>query len=181
MELVSTPLPELLIVRPTVRSDHRGCVRFAWNEAAWSTGGLPQLLALENHLVSRQWVLRGIHRQMTRPQGKLVRCLAGRIFDVAVDLRAGTTTFGRWFGHELDANSGEALWVPPGFGHGMLAMTDNAVLSIQASSPAVPGDERTLAYDDPDVGVQWPLPAGEDPILSERDRTGERLRAFDLI
>ena len=178
MELLPTELPDVLVVRPTLRHDDRGSVRFVWNSGAWSDAGLPTQFSLENHLISHQWVLRGIHRQMNQPQGKLVRCLAGRVFDVAVDLRAGAATFGHWVGRELDASSGESLWVPPGFGHGMLALTEGAVLSIQASAPAQPGDERTLAWDDPMVGVKWPLPPGQQPLLSVRDSAGKELAGF---
>jgi dTDP-4-dehydrorhamnose 3,5-epimerase len=172
MELVATELPDVLVVRPTLRTDGRGAVRFVWDAPGWSAARLPATFVLENHLISHQWVLRGIHRQVTQPQGKLVRCLGGRVFDVAVDLRRGSPTFARWVGRELDAVTGEALWVPPGFGHGMLALTEGAVISIQASAAAVPGDERTLAWDDPTVAVCWPLAAGRRPILSARDQQG---------
>jgi dTDP-4-dehydrorhamnose 3,5-epimerase len=178
VELLPTELPDVLVVRPTVRHDERGSVRFVWNSGAWSDAGLTPQFSLESHLISHQWVLRGIHRQMNQPQGKLVRCLVGRVFDVAVDLRANAPTFGRWVGYELDADSGKSLWVPPGFGHGVLALSEGAVLSIQASVPALAGDERTLAWDDPAVGVKWPLPPGRQPVLSARDRSGEELAAF---
>lgn len=168
----------MVVVRPTIRHDGRGSVLFVWNREAWLAAGLPAEFALENHLVSRQWVLRGIHRQMARPQGKLVRCLSGRVFDVAVDLRPEAPTFGHWTGRELDSRSGEALWIPPCFGHGMLALTESAVLSIQASAPAVPGDERTLAWDDLTVGIAWPLPTGQPPVLSDRDQNGASLHSF---
>ena len=178
MELLPTQLPGVVIVRPTVRQDERGSVLFVWNCEPWLAAGLPAEFSLENHLASRQWVLRGIHRQMARPQGKLVRCLSGRVFDVAVDLRPEAPTFGHWTGRELYSRTGEALWIPPGFGHGMLALTEGAVLSIQASAPALPGDERTLAWDDPMVGVNWPLPLGQRPLLSVRDSSGEELADF---
>lgn len=178
MELIETELAEVLLVRPMPRADDRGEVRFVWNAAAWSGAGLPAVFALENHITSRQWVLRGVHRQMAAPQGKLVRCLVGRVFDVAVDLRPESAHFGRWVGRELDAPGGGALWVPPGFGHGLLALTDGAVVSIQATAPAVPGDERTLAWDDRDVGVIWPLLSGCRPMLNARDHRGERLASF---
>jgi len=178
MELITTELPEVLLVRPTVRSDDRGEVRFLWNAAGWSGAGLQETFVLENHIFSRQWVLRGVHRQMSVPQGKLVRCLMGRVFDVAVDLRQESASFGRWVGRELAARGGEALWVPPGFGHGLLALTEGAVISIQATAPPILGDERTLAWDDPDVGVIWPLPPGCQPVLSVRDQRGERLTSF---
>jgi len=168
----------VVIVRPTIRQDERGSVRFVWNREAWLSAGFSAEFSLENHLVSRQWVLRGIHRQMTRPQGKLVRCLAGRVFDVAVDLRPEAQTFGHWAGRELDSLTGEALWIPSGFGHGMLALTEGAVLSIQASAHALPGDEHTLAWDDPAVGVEWPLPLGQSPVLSGRDQNGAALTSF---
>lgn len=178
MELLPTRLPEVLLLRPTVRVDARGSVRFAWNRETWLAAGLPAEFCLENHLVSSRWVLRGIHRQMTRAQGKLVRCLGGRVFDVAVDLRRDSPTFGGWVGCTLDSQVGDAFWIPRGFGHGMLALTEGAVLSIQATDPALPGDEQTLAWDDPGVGVEWPLPSGQRPILSERDRCGAPLSSF---
>jgi dTDP-4-dehydrorhamnose 3,5-epimerase len=178
MELLPTQLPGVFIVRPQIRQDMRGSVLFVWNRDTWLAAGLPATFVLENHLISHQWVLRGIHRQMARPQGKLVRCLSGRVFDVAVDLRPDAATFGHWTGRELDSATGEALWIPPGFGHGMLALTEGAVLSIQASAPAVPGDERTLAWNDLTVGVEWPLPTGQAPVLSDRDRTGASLPSF---
>lgn len=161
-----------------IRQDERGSVRFVWNREAWLTAGFPAEFSLENHIVSRRWVLRGIHRQMARPQGKLVRCLAGRVFDVAVDLRPEAPTFGNWVGCVLESCSGEALWIPPGFGHGMLALTEGAVLSIHASAPALQGDERTLAWDDPAAGIAWPLPPDQPPILSDRDQEGAALSSF---
>lgn len=178
MELIATELAEVLLVRPVSRTDDRGEVRFVWNAVAWSCAGLPAMFMLENHITSHQWVLRGVHRQISVPQGKFVRCLIGRVFDVAVDLRQESASFGRWAGRELDAPGGEALWIPPGFGHALLAMTEGAVISIQATAPSVPGDERTLAWDDRDVGVTWPLPPGLQPVLSARDQAGEPLASF---
>jgi dTDP-4-dehydrorhamnose 3,5-epimerase len=178
MELIATELAEVLFVRPVARTDDRGEVRFVWNEVEWSRAGLPSVFMLENHITSRQWVLRGVHRQMSVPQGKLVRCLIGRVFDVAVDLRQESASFGRWVGRELGARGGEALWIPPGFGHGLLALTEGAVISIQATAASVLGDERTLAWDDRDVGVGWPLPSGLQPVLSARDQNGAPLASF---
>jgi dTDP-4-dehydrorhamnose 3,5-epimerase len=178
MELIRTEIPEVLLVRGPVHSDERGTVQFVWTAPQGRDAGLPTVFHLENHITSRRWVLRGIHRQMTVPQGKLVRGLVGRVFDVAVDLRPGSPSFGRWVGRELEGGRGEALWVPPGFGHGMLALTEGATISIQASAPALAGDERTLAWDDPVVGVSWPLPAGLAPVLSPRDSRGEAVEAF---
>jgi dTDP-4-dehydrorhamnose 3,5-epimerase len=178
LELIATELAEVLLARPVARSDDRGEVRFVWNAAAWAGAGLPATFAVENHITSRQWVLRGVHRQMSAPQGKLVRCLIGRVFDVAVDLRQDSASFGRWVARELNARDGEALWVPPGFGHGLLALTEGAVISIQSTAPIVAGDERTLAWDDREIGVIWPLPPGHRPILSVRDQCGECLASF---
>jgi len=178
MELFPTDLEGVLIVRPTVRHDERGSVRFMWNAGAWGLAGLPPLMAIENHIFSHQWVLRGIHRQVTAPQGKLVRALSGRAFDVAVDLRRSSPAFGRWVGYTLDANDGDALWLPPGFGHGFLALSAGSVVAIQASSPAVPEDEATLAWNDPSVGVVWPLPLGVNPVTNARDAAGATVGHF---
>lgn len=178
MELIRTDLDGVLIVRPTVRHDERGSVCFMWNADTWGSAGLPRMMAVENHIISHQWVLRGVHRQLTAPQGKLVRALSGCVFDVAVDLRRWSPTFGRWVGHTLDANTGDALWLAPGFGHGFLSLSDGSVVSIQASSPAVPGDEATLAWNEPTVGIQWPLPAGRAPITNSRDEAGAPIHDF---
>lgn len=178
MELFPADLEGVLIVRPTVCHDERGAVRFMWNADAWASAGLPPLMATENHIVSHRWVLRGIHRQLTAPQGKLVRAISGRAFDVAVDLRRSSPTFGRWVGCTLDANDGDALWLPPGFGHGFLALSASTVVAIQASAPAVPGDEATLAWNDPSVGVEWPLPAGVTPFTNARDAAGAAVGHF---
>lgn len=180
MEAIPTSLAGVLLLRPTVRSDHRGAVSFVWNATEWAALGLPVEFALENHITSRQWALRGIHRQVSVPQGKLVRCLAGSVFDVAVDLRPESPAFGRWTGSQLRAEAGDALWVPPGFGHGILALTEGALISIQATAPAVAGDERTLAWNDTEVGVNWPIPVGVSPVLSARDSAGDSLEEFLL-
>ena len=167
------------MVSPTIRSDARGSVRFVWDARIWDVRGLPSLLAFETHIESRQWSLRGLHCQFSVPQGKLVRCLSGLVFDVAVDLRPNSQSFGVWVARELRGDSGIALWIPPGFGHGILALSsEGALVSIQSSAAPALGEERTLAWDDPETAIAWPLPAGVRPTLSERDSAGEPLQSF---
>jgi dTDP-4-dehydrorhamnose 3,5-epimerase len=172
VQFVPAEIPGPLWVHSDSRADDRGTVRFLWNAGEASAVGLPTAFAYENHLTSKRWALRGIHCQMTRPQGKLVHCLHGRVFEVAVDLRAGSPTHGRWMGGELDAAQGTGFWLPPGFAHGVLALTDDAIVSIRGSTPLVGADELTLRWDDPAVAVPWPLPLGTHPILSARDAAG---------
>lgn len=170
MKLVPTALPEVLIVEPRVYGDARGFFMESWNEARFAELGLPMHFVQDNHSRSAGGVLRGLHYQLTRPQGKLIRVTAGRVFDVAVDLRRSAATFGRWVGVELSAENKRMLWIPPGFAHGFLTLDDDTDFLYKCTELYDPDDERCLRWDDPAIGIEWPLAAF--PTLSEKDRAG---------
>lgn len=173
MQLVPTPLKDVVILEPKVFGDERGFFLEAYNEAAFRALGLPTRFVQDNHSGSRRGVLRGLHYQLKQPQGKLVRVLRGEIFDVAVDLRQGSEQFGQWFGLVLSAGNRRMLWIPPGFGHGFLVLTDFAEVAYKATQLYAPALERSILWNDPAIGVEWPLDG--EPILSEKDRAGALL------
>jgi dTDP-4-dehydrorhamnose 3,5-epimerase len=169
-----TGLPEVLVLEPKVFSDERGFFFEPYNRRAFREAtGFDVEFVQDNHSRSKRGVLRGLHYQIRQPQGKLVRVLAGRIFDVAVDLRRSSSTFGKWAGLELDSQTKHALWVPPGFAHGFLVLSETADILYKTTDYYAPQHERTLRWDDPRLAVAWPL-SGE-PILSDKDRRGASL------
>jgi dTDP-4-dehydrorhamnose 3,5-epimerase len=164
-------LTDVAIIRPTVYEDDRGSFRETFSEERLvSEHGIKRHWPQDNHSWSHRNVLRGMHFQLGRPQGKLVSCVSGSIFDVAVDLRPDSDSFGLWVGADLSRANGCQLWVPEGFGHGFLVMSDEADVMYKVTEPFVAGASRTLAFDDPTVGVAWPL--DERPILSDADAAG---------
>jgi dTDP-4-dehydrorhamnose 3,5-epimerase len=173
LQLVPTPLKDVVILEPKVFGDERGFFLEAYNEAAFRALGLPTRFVQDNHSGSRRGVLRGLHYQLKPPQGKLVRVLRGEIFDVAVDLRQGSEQFGQWFGLVLSAENRRMLWIPPGFGHGFLVLTDFAEVAYKATQLYAPALERSILWNDPAIGVEWPLDG--EPILSEKDQAGALL------
>lgn len=174
MRVMPTAIPDVRVIEPQAFEDERGFFMESWNAARFAGAGLDLTFVQDNHSRSMAGVLRGIHYQLTRPQGKLVRVVAGRAFDVAVDLRRSSPTFGRWVGVELSAGNRRMLWLPPGFGHGFLTMEDGTDLLYKCSDFHAPDDERCICWDDPDIAVAWPL-GGMTPVLSSRDRAGLRL------
>lgn len=172
MQVTPTRLPEVLLIEPHVFGDARGFFLESWNQRVFDQAvGQPVRFVQDNHSRSAKGVLRGIHYQLTRPQGKLVRVTSGRVFDVAVDLRRSSPRCGQWVGVELGADSHRQMWVPPGFGHGFVVLSESADFLYKASDYYAPEDERTLAWNDPHLGIQWPLQElGGEPTLSARDR-----------
>lgn len=174
MKLERTSIPEVLVLEPKVFGDARGFFLEPYNRRTFREAtGFDVEFVQDNHSRSRRGVLRGLHYQILQPQGKLVRVLAGRVFDVAVDLRRGAATFGKWVGMELDAESMRMLWVPPGFAHGFLVLSEAADILYKTTDYYAPRHERTLRWDDPQLAIGWPL-AGE-PTLSDKDRRGASL------
>ena len=171
MKATPTAIPDVVVIEPAVHGDARGFFLETWR-ADW----LPWNASFvqDNHSRSDAGVLRGLHYQLTRPQGKLVRVAAGRVFDVAVDLRRASATFGRAVGIELSAADHRMLWVPPGFAHGFLTLEDGTDFLYKCTDYYAPDDERVLAWDDPALGLAWPLD-GLEPRLSARDRVGRPL------
>lgn len=172
MKFVPTEIPEVVLVEPRVFGDHRGFFLESWQAAKFADGGIEASFVQDNHSGSSRGVLRGIHYQRTKPQGKLVRVTAGEVFDVAVDLRRSSPTFGRWVGRTLSAENRHLLWVPPGFGHGFLVLSEFAEFQYKCTDFYAPEHERTLAWDDPTLAIDWPLVDGNAPTLSAKDAEG---------
>ena len=170
MQVTKTSLQDVVIVEPKVFGDDRGFFFEVYNRATFERLGLPGQFVQDNHSGSQKGVLRGLHYQMRQPQGKLVRVLRGAIFDVAVDLRRGSKQFGQWFGLELSAENRRQLWVPPGFAHGFLTLSAFAEVSYKVTELYAPQYERSLKWDDPALGIAWPLEG--EPVLSAKDRDG---------
>jgi dTDP-4-dehydrorhamnose 3,5-epimerase len=177
VKIVDTAISEVKIVEPAVFSDDRGFFMETWNARAFAAAGLPMTFVQDNHSRSARGVLRGLHYQVRQPQGKLVRAVRGAIFDVAVDLRRSSPTFKRWVGVELDEVNRRMLWVPPGFAHGFLALQDDSEALYKCTDFHAPEDERSLLWSDPEIGVEWPLPA--PPILSGKDAAAPVLAQAD--
>ena len=173
LQLIPTTLKDVVILEPKVFGDERGFFLEAYNEATFRALGLPTRFVQDNHSGSRKGVLRGLHYQLKQPQGKLVRALRGDIYDVAVDLRQDSAQFGQWFGLVLSAENRRMLWVPPGFGHGFLVLTEFAEVSYKATELYAPAFERSILWNDPAIGIDWPLDG--EPTLSEKDKAGSLL------
>ncbi len=170
----ATALPDVLLAEPKVFGDARGFFLESWNAKAFAEAGITAAFVQDNHSRSPRGVLRGLHYQIRQPQGKLVRVVAGEVFDVAVDLRRSAPTFGRWAGERLSAENKRMLWIPPGFAHGFLVLSESADFLYKTTDYYAPEHERVLAWNDPELGIKWPL-AGT-PTLSARDAAGTRLR-----
>jgi len=170
---LETKLDGVVLLEPEVHGDARGFMVETYRRDGWAELGIEVELVQHNHSRSARGTLRGIHFQTAPGQAKLVRCARGRIFDVAVDLRRDSPTFGQWEGHELDDESHRQLFVPVGFGHGFVVLSEEADVTYLLSSAYDPATESGIAWDDPDVGVEWPV---DDPLLSERDKRAPRLR-----
>jgi dTDP-4-dehydrorhamnose 3,5-epimerase len=169
---IETDLDGLVLVEPAVHGDERGFLLETFRVDAWRELGVDAEFVQDNQSRSAGGTLRGLHFQTSPGQAKLVRCLKGRIFDAVVDLRRDSPTFGRWEGHELDDEAHRQLYVPAGFAHGFCVVSEIADVAYRLSSYYDPATEAEIAWNDPDVGIEWPL---KDPILSERDRNAPRL------
>lgn len=178
MRLVETALPEVVVLEPRVHEDERGFFMESYNERTLAALGIRHRFVQDNHSRSRRGVLRGLHFQLHRPQAKLVRATRGRVFDVAVDIRVGSPRFGRWAGAELSEDNRRMLFAPEGFAHGFLVVSEIAEFQYKCSDFYDPEDEAGVAWNDPAVGIEWPLDDLE-PILSERDRRWATLGSID--
>ena len=180
MNVIATALPEVLIIEPQVFGDERGFFFESYNRRAFreATGTDPQFVQ-DNHSRSVQGVLRGLHYQIRRTQGKLVRVVQGAVFDVAVDLRRSSPRFGRHAAVELSAQNKRMMWIPEGFAHGFLVLSESAECLYKTTDYWAAGEERCIRWDDPDLAIGWPLAAA--PILSPKDANGVRLRAAEVF
>ncbi len=172
MKVRPTEIPDVLLIEPRVLQDDRGFFLESWNSRVFAAAGLDFEFVQDNHSRSESGCLRGLHYQVDRPQGKLVRVTSGRAYDVAVDLRRSSTTFGRWIGVWLESDRPNLLWVPPGFAHGFYVATGGADFVYKCTDFYSAEGERVLRWDDPDLAIDWPLDAGGPPRLSARDAAG---------
>ncbi|WP_026289924.1 dTDP-4-dehydrorhamnose 3,5-epimerase [Thioalkalivibrio sulfidiphilus] len=173
MEVSKTPIDGVLVIEPKVFGDHRGYFTELWNQSRYTKIGLFEQFVQDNLSYSRKGVLRGLHFQNPNPQGKLVYVLQGEVFDVAVDIRLGSPTFGQWYGVTLSAENHRQFYIPPGLAHGFCVTSDEALFAYKCSDHYNPEAEGTLLWDDPDIGIPWPT---EAPQLADKDRQGMRLR-----
>jgi dTDP-4-dehydrorhamnose 3,5-epimerase len=182
LKVVFTAIPEVLLLEPKVHGDARGFFLERYNRRDFldATGIDPEFVQ-DNHSRSVRNVLRGLHYQIRRPQGKLVWAVVGSIYDVAVDLRRSSPTFGKWAGFELSAEKGQIAWIPPGFAHGFLVTADTAEVLYKATDYYAPEYERTLLWRDPGLGITWPMAAGVEPVLAEKDRKGVAFGASEYF
>ena len=166
MEFVQTEIPDIILVKPTVIEDHRGFFMESYHIEKFNIGGIDCAFVQDNHVRSVYNTLRGLHFQVKYPQAKLLRCLKGKVFDVAVDIRQDSSSYGQWVGEELSEDNKYQLFIPEGFAHGYYVMSDEADISYKCSEIYRPEDEQGIIWNDPEVGIQWPA---SNPILSEKD------------
>jgi dTDP-4-dehydrorhamnose 3,5-epimerase len=169
---------DVLVLEPQVFGDARGFFMETWNARTFDKLGIEARFVQDNHSRSKKNVLRGLHYQLRQPQGKLVRVTAGEIWDVAVDVRRGSSSFGRWTGLRLDAASKRMLWIPAGFAHGFLVLSEDAEVQYKTTDYYAPEHERTLLWSDPALGIDWPL-AGAEPVMTDKDRRGTPLASAE--
>ena len=180
MKIRETELPGVMVLTTPMYGDSRGAFCETFNLRKIEEAGLPSMWVQDNFSVSSKNVLRGIHYQITQPQGKLVRVTHGSVLDVAVDIRRHSATFGKHFAIELNAESGEMLWIPAGFGHAFLALTDQVGFAYKVTDYYSPTGERTILWNDPEIGIQWPVDSSA-AIVSDKDRAGALLRDAEVF
>lgn len=173
MKITRCDIAGLVIIEPRVFGDARGYFMETWNQKRYQEAGVPAQFVQDNVSFSRRGILRGLHFQNPNPQGKLLQVLLGEVYDVAVDMRQGSPTFGKWHGLTLSSENRVQFYIPPGFAHGFVVTSDTALFHYKCTETYSPQDEVTLRWDDPDIGVNWPI---SDPLLSEKDKRGLLLR-----
>lgn len=172
MKFIPLEIPDVILIEPDVLGDDRGFFMETWHARKFGEAGIDIAFVQDNHSRSTKNILRGLHYQIQQPQGKLVRTVVGEIFDVAVDLRRSSPTYGWWVGAVLSSVNKHLLWIPPGFAHGFYVMSNAAEVVYKCSNFYAPEHERTICWDDPDLGIDWPMADNEIPILSAKDAAG---------
>ncbi|MDP5338352.1 MAG: dTDP-4-dehydrorhamnose 3,5-epimerase [Nodularia sp. (in: cyanobacteria)] len=179
MKLIPTEIPDVFLIEPQVFADSRGFFLESYNQQKFTDKlGISVNFVQDNHSASQQNVLRGLHYQIIQPQGKLVRAVVGTIFDVAVDIRKNSPTFGKWVGDELSADNKRQLWIPPGFAHGFLVLSETAEVIYKTTDYYAPQGDRTILWNDPDLGINWPIK--QPPILSDKDNNGQAFKTAEV-
>jgi len=181
MKFINTRIPEVILIEPKVFEDHRGFFLESYQKLKFIEAGIPHEFVQDNHSSSQKFTLRGLHYQVSHTQGKLVRAVIGEIFDVAVDLRKRSPHFGQWIGVHLSAENKHQLWIPPGFGHGFIALSDRTDVLYKATDYYDQGGERCIRWDDPDLAINWPIPEGVTPLISEKDSSAPYLKEAEVF
>lgn len=181
MQFVSTDIPDVILVEPEIYGDHRGFFFEVYQRERFANAGIDVEFIQDNHSGSVQGTLRGLHYQIKHTQGKLVRAVVGEVFDVVVDIRRSSPTFGKWVGYTLSAENKKQLWVPPGFAHGFYVLSEWAEVLYKVTDIYAPEWERTLLWNDPTINIAWPLIEGKHPRLSVKDQKGATLLEADLF
>ena len=176
MQFLPTRLPDVILIRPKVFEDPRGFFTDTWHRKLFEQEGIDAIFVQESHSGSVAGTVRGLHYQIKQAQGKLIRVVKGEAFDVAVDMRRSSPDFGQWAGELLSAENRKMIWIPPGFAHGFLVLSKSAEFEYKCTDYYAPEHDRTLQWNDPDIGIDWPLLDGEQPILSAKDRSGLPLK-----
>lgn len=179
-KFITTPIEDLYTIEPTVFGDHRGYFMETYNERDFKEAGLNMKFVQDNQSKSKKGVLRGLHFQINHPQGKLVRVIKGEVFDVAVDLRKNSKTYGKWYGVILSEENKRQFYVPEGFAHGFLVLSDEAEFTYKCTDFYHPEDEGGILWNDPDIGIKWPMENIEEIILSEKDKNWKKLKEQKL-
>ncbi|PTO65255.1 dTDP-4-dehydrorhamnose 3,5-epimerase [Vibrio splendidus] len=174
MKVIDTRIPDVKIIEPSVFGDERGFFMETWNQKQFEelVTGKPTRFVQDNHSKSKKGILRGLHYQTENTQGKLVRVVSGEVFDVAVDIRKNSPTFGQWIGVYISAENKRQLWVPEGFAHGFLVISESAEFVYKCTDYYNPKAEHSIKWNDPDIGIEWPITNGEEPLLSGKDKEG---------
>ncbi len=181
MQIIDTKLPDVKILRPRVFGDDRGFFMETFRDSEFRENVADVTFVQDNHSRSGKGVLRGLHYQICQPQGKLVRVIAGQVFDVAVDIRKSSPDFGRWAGAVLSAENKDMFWVPPGFAHGFYVMSDHAEFVYKCTRYYAPEHERIILWNDPAIGIDWPLSGRDLPVLSPKDENGALLKDAEVF
>lgn len=179
MNVLKTPLSGALVIEPKVFADDRGFFLESYNEKTFTDAGIPNKFVQDNHSFSKRGVLRGLHYQVEKPQGKLVRVISGEVLDVFVDLRRSSVSFKRWRGVKLSGENRRMVWIPPGFAHGFYVLSDGAHVLYKATQFYFPELERTLLWNDPELSIEWE--SQKQPLLSDKDKKGKRLADAELF
>ncbi len=181
MKFIPTKIKDALIIEPKVFKDDRGFFMETFRANLLAENGINYQFVQDNHSGSKKNILRGLHYQIRHPQGKLVRAIRGEIFDVAVDLRRSSDTFGKWVSIILSEGNKKMFWIPPGFAHGYYALSDWAEIVYKATDYYAPESDRSIVWNDPDIAINWPIPSCTEPLLSEKDRLGKRLKEAEVF
>ncbi|MDD5759574.1 MAG: dTDP-4-dehydrorhamnose 3,5-epimerase [Desulfobulbaceae bacterium] len=176
MKFTPTKIPDVLLIEPKLFGDHRGFFMETWQANVFAEAGINVPFVQDNHSRSAKGILRGLHYQLKKPQGKLVRVISGEVFDVAVDIRKESPTFGQWVGEHLSAENRRMLWVPPGFAHGFYVLSDSAEFLYKCTEFYAPEYERAILWNDPTLAISWPLVNSTAPVLSTKDAEASLLQ-----